>query len=168
MTETLRWAGTMQPNAPTLSQLAAVLSEREPSGSRNRQDPLGPRSTTAVLLLSIVAAACGSSGPAAAPASTAPAPPEATEPATTTTAAPIDEPTDDGAVSAGQIEGRWYPVAVDGVALDTTQVDYWTFKGTDTALEIGGFDGCNGFGTIGEPDPASASSPARTPKTAHR
>lgn len=113
-------------------------------------------SMAAVLVLSIAAAACGSSGPAAVPASTDTAPPEATD-APATTAASSDAATDDAEVSAAEIAGRWYPVAVDGVALDTTEGDYWDFNGTDARLEITGFDGCNNFGTVGEPDTASAS-----------
>ena len=115
------------------------------------------RSATAVLLLSIVAAACGSSEPAAAPASIDPEPAEATTEPTVAASAPIDEPTDDGGVSAAEIVGRWSPVAVDGVALDPSEGDYWDFRGTDAALEVRGFDGCNNFGTVGEPDTASAS-----------
>lgn len=59
-------------------------------------------------------------------------------------------------VSAEQLEGRWYPVRIDGVALEASEGDYWEFDGTDTALEISGYDGCNNFGTSGDPDPASA------------
>ena len=82
---------------------------------------------------------------------------EATEPPTTTAATPIDAPTDDADVSATEIPGRWYPIVVDGVAVDTTEGDCSDFNGTDARLEISRFDGCNNFGTVGEPDTASAS-----------
>lgn len=60
-------------------------------------------------------------------------------------------------IEAEQLAGRWYLVTVDGVDFDAAEGDYWTFTGTNTALEVGGFDGCNAFGTFGDLSAASAS-----------
>ena len=61
-----------------------------------------------------------------------------------TDAAPVPE---DDAVLAERLAGTWYPFAVDGVTLDPAERDFWVFTGTDTALEISGYDGCNDFRT---------------------
>ena len=47
-------------------------------------------------------------------------------------------------------------MAVDGLAIDSAEGDFWSFRGTDTALGISGYDGCNNFSTVGNPDQESA------------
>lgn len=107
------------------------------------------QSRTAVCVLSIVVVACGSSDPGSEPAasggtSSAPASSDAS------TIAPPAQ------TLAERLAGRWYPVAVDGVAVDPAEGDFWSFRGTDAALGITGYDGCNAFSTAGDPDQESA------------
>lgn len=103
------------------------------------------RSKWAACLLSLTVVSCGSSSPAAEPTGSSNATPATSD---STTEAPT------GAPLSAQIAGTWYPVAVDGVALDAAQRDRWSFEGTDTSLHISGYDGCNRFNTDGDSDPA--------------
>lgn len=105
-----------------------------------RQKGMNVRSISAVCLLSLVAAACGSGDLVSEPAgsddaSTAPPSSEVV---------PSTPPTE---TLAEQLAGTWYPVAVDGVTLDPAQRESWRFTGTDEALKVSGYDGCNDFST---------------------
>jgi|GEM_PF-3606381 len=107
------------------------------------------RSVSGVILISIAAVSCGSNDSASDPAVTDTAGSEADQPLDGD-AANVTPPAK-ASVSVDQLAGRWYPVAVDGVALDASEGDYWTFDGTAARLEIGGYDGCNRFYTSEDP-----------------
>ncbi|MEP1124475.1 MAG: hypothetical protein ABJH68_11355 [Ilumatobacter sp.] len=108
------------------------------------------QSRTAVCLLSLALVACGSSDPVSEPSDSGSTSPPPAGSDGSTTAPPAE-------TLAEQMAGRWYVVAVDGVAVDPTRGDFWSFRGTDTALGISGFDGCNNISTIDEPGAAYAS-----------
>ena len=111
-----------------------------------------------VCLLSVAAAACGSSDPSSEPADSSEPVSESTVSSDVPAAEASGEVTTIAPMEtlADQLAGRWYPVAVDGTAIDPGEGDFWSFRGTDTAFGISGYDGCNNFSTVGNPDQESA------------
>lgn len=115
-----------------------------------RQTRMSIRSVSGVILISIAFASCGSDGSVSAPAVTDTATSEPDQPLDSVEAATTPPPAE-ASVSVDRLAGRWYPVAVDGVALDASEGEYWTFDGTAARLEIDGYDGCNHFFTSESP-----------------